>query len=171
MDAIDEPWTRRDHDVLPEGPPVELVEGRFVCEAAPPYGHQRAGARIRRRLYELVGPDRVPDTPVSVPVDEHNVFQPDLVVLDALPEDGARHVGVPALVLEVLSGETALLDRHVKTVAYLALGVGEVWLADPEVGTLEVHTRERARSFEGDVPATSEVVPGLELVPEAIFKR
>ena len=55
--------TRIDYDRLPEGFPAQLIDGHLVREAAPTYGHNRIGARIRAALVSLVGPDRVPDSP------------------------------------------------------------------------------------------------------------
>lgn len=43
------------------------------------------------------------------------------------------------LAVEVFSPSSRLYDRDFKRVAYLALGVAEVWLVDVVAKTVEVH--------------------------------
>ena len=129
---MQQPFTRVDWERLPEGFPAQLIQGQLVKEPAPTYGHQRLGARIRFALLSLLGPDRVPDTPADVLVDDVNVYQPDVVVLRAPADDASHYVGVPLLAVEVLSRSTRKRDRDVKAERLLVLGVEEVWLVDPE---------------------------------------
>lgn len=51
--------------------------------------------------------------------------------------DVLGHTVAPDWILEVLSPSTRRLDRVHKLPRYAAAGVGHVWLADPEVRTLE----------------------------------
>ncbi|MFV1958623.1 MAG: Uma2 family endonuclease [Planctomycetota bacterium] len=161
--------TRADWERLPEGFRAELVRGHLVKEAAPTYGHQRLAARIRFALLSLVGPDRVPDTPAGVLVDDRNVYEPDVVVLARPADDTSPYVGVPLLVVEVLSPSTRQLDRGVKADRLLHLGVAEVWLVDPDDRTIEVRTSDRTVVARDDEEVHSEVLPGFALQPRALF--
>ena len=76
-------FTRADYDRLPEGFPAQLIEGCLVKDASPLPGHQGVGGVISKTLERLVGPRRVFMAPLDVPIDEINVFQPDVAVRKA----------------------------------------------------------------------------------------
>ena len=162
-------FTRREYDLLPEGFPAQLIEGCLVKEPAPTYGHQRIEHRILARLAALVGPDLAIPSPTDVGIDDHNVYQPDIVVLRDFPPDHVRDVGIPLLAVEVLSPSTRRRDREVKTRHLLEAGVEEVWLVDPEAAALEVHRREGPEEARGDTPLESRSLPGFSLTPATLF--
>ena len=166
MEAL---YTRADYDLLPEEFPAQLIAGQLVKEPPPLYGHQRSGARIRLKLLNLCGPDLVPDTPADVGIDDHNVFQPDILVLREAPALDATDVGIPCLAVEILSPSTEKRDRQVKTVRMLEAGVSEVWLVDWRNRVIEVHTPMGSRRFLGQEQAESGTVEGFALVPDDLF--
>ena len=169
MDVLRGLYTRADFDRLPEGFPEELIDGQLVKEPGPTYGHNRVCARIRHALLVLVGPDRVPDSPSDVAIDEHNVFQPDVVVLTEPVADATSYVGVPLLAVEVLSPSTRSHDRMVKAELLLGIGVAEVWLVDPARKTVEVRTVSGRAIARGGDEAVSAALPGFALVPAQLF--
>ena len=184
METVETKFTRREWELLPEGFPAQLLEGRLIREAAPTYGHQYIAARIRHALLQHVGPDRVPDTPADILVDDHNILQPDIVVLAEPGDVASPYVPMPRLVVEVLSPSTRRRDRGVKAGLLLGAGVGEVWLVDPEARTIEIRSTEGSRvvegrsvgdgsfeggSLKGSGVARSEVLPGFEVVADDLF--
>jgi Uma2 family endonuclease len=162
-------FNRSDYDQLPEGFPAQLVEGELVRGPAADYGHQRIVSRIHLRLADLVGPDRVVESPIDVVLDNHNVYQPDLLVLPRAPRSDARYAGMPVLVVEVLSPTTARLDRVRKRRRYLEGGVEEVWLVDRVSETIEVYTTKGARIRDREEAAESEAVEGFRLSYAELF--
>jgi Uma2 family endonuclease len=166
MEAL---FTRREYDRLPEGFPAQLVEGRLVKEPSPTYGHQRAASRLYALLVARFGPDRVLHAPADVVLDDHNVYQPDLVVLDRVPPLHRSDVGIPRVAVEILSPATQRRDRRVKTPRLLAAGVHEVWLVDPEAGTIEVHGPTGVVRVLGAEPVVSRALPDLVLTPDDLF--
>jgi Uma2 family endonuclease len=158
-------FTRGDYMLLPEGLRAELLDGVLVKEPGPTGWHQYLVGKIHHQLAGLVGLDRTVVSPIDVFVDDHNVLQPDILVLaesDAIRR-GDRAVAVPILVIEVLSPATANRDRDPKVGIYLRAGVREVWLVDPETAGVEVWGSEGVESFAvGDTPA-SRAVPGFSL--------
>ena len=67
-------------------------------------------------------------------------MQPDVFVVRKSPEKPVRawaDVGVPLLVIEVLSSGTAARDRGVKRRTYQNAGVGEYWIVDPDARIVE----------------------------------
>ena len=162
-------YTRADYDRLPEEFPAQLIEGYLVKEPPPLFGHQRVGSRLRFEFKKLLGPDLVPDTPSDVGIDDHNVFQPEVVVLRRAPSLESYDVGIPLLAVEILSPSTEKRDRHVKTHRLLHAGVEEVWLIDWRAEVVEVHTAQGHRRYAGDEPIVSAAVEGLRVVPARLF--
>jgi Uma2 family endonuclease len=164
-------FTRKDYDLLPEGFPAQLVRGLLVKEPAPTYGHARLSSRLCAALTAIVGPDRAIHAPADVAIDDYNVFQPDVLVLRAIPPGDHRDVGVPLLAIEVLSPSTARRDREVKRRRLLAAGTAEVWIIDPVAEVVEVYDAEGVRNARGDASIASEAVPGFAVVPADLFRR
>lgn len=169
METMSALYTKADYDRLPEGFPAQLIEGCLVKEAAPTYEHQLLVGRLRDTLVPLVDPALVVVSPTDVVIDEHNVFQPDVVVLGAIPPLKSSDVGIPRIAFEVLSPSSATRDRVVKRERLLAAGVDEVWLLDPHEATIEIWDGSGMRRLVGDEVAASETLPGFRLEPAAFF--
>ncbi len=153
-------FTEDDYRLLPEGAPVQLLDGCLLSDPAPRYGHQRVVGAAYRFLCARFGPDRVVVSPVDVWIDRHNVLQPDVLVARAALPESAERVGIPLLVVEVLSPHTADRDRGIKAATYLRAGVAEVWLADPDARTVEVRTAREGRSSAPSGEVFSAVLDG-----------
>ena len=162
-------FTRCDYDLLPEGFPAQLIDGMLVRTPSPNYGHQRFLTRLLMAFAPHVDEGLVVPAPADVAIDDHNVFQPDLVVLRAAPDHGSSYVGTPRLAVEVLSPSTKRWDRQQKMPALLGAGVEEVWLVDPEARAIERFWPDAEARFEGDEPVTSRVLPDLRLTPAQLF--
>jgi Uma2 family endonuclease len=163
-------FTRADFDRLPEGFPAQLVDGFLVKEDPPTYGHGRLLTALLLRLDALMGDGRVL-TGAGVSTDDHNAYLPDLVVLREVLPDEARYVGVPLLVVEVLSPSTERRDRRRKCPRLLAAGVAEVWLVDLTTRTVERHDADGVETARGEETLRSRVVPGFDVVPARLFAR
>jgi len=160
MDAL---FTQTDYDRLPEGFPAQLIDGMLVRDPSPTYGHQDLQMRLLRLLIPLVEPGLLVASPADVLIDEHNVFQPDIVVLGAIPPRDSHYVGTPRVAFEIFSPSTVARDRDQKTPRLLELGVQEVWLIDPRAGTIECWTQTGTRTAVGDQAIHSGVIPGFSL--------
>lgn len=82
------------------------------------------------------------------------------------------------IVFEYLSPSTANYDRTTKADTYLALGVRELWLIDPETVSIEVRNAtaregrplwERRRYAAGE-QAESQVLPGWQVSVDELFE-
>ena len=116
----------------------EIIDGDHYMTPAPSTTHQTVSKRLQYQLYtqmELAGRGLVFTAPVDVQLTDHDIVQPDLVVV---LEDRAgmithtKIVGAPDLVVETLSPATAAIDTTLKKKLYERTGVGEYWIADPE---------------------------------------
>jgi len=171
-DPSTEPFTREDHAQLPEGFRAILLDGQFVREPAPTFGHQAVVGALYVAAV-AVARDRALVAPADIVVDDLNVLQPDVLVFGEEVESAATAdpESVPVFVAEVLSPRTARRDRNEKTSAYLRAGVAEVWLVDPDALTVDVVTRDGVRRHEPDEVVRSVTVPGLEVTPRELVRR
>jgi len=163
------PFTRADYLALPEGFPAQLIGGQLIREPAPLYDHQRVVARLCYALANLVGPDRALPSPVDVPIDDLNVYQPDVAVFREPVPSGVGGTEVPLIAFEVLSPSGARFDRGIKRRKYLETGVAEVWLVDLKARAIEVHERDGVRRATGSTSLRSTALPELEVAPTSLF--
>ena len=174
-------FTADDYRTLPEtGPRYQLVDGDLILTPAPHTRHQR----ICRNLEVLLvahtarpGGGEVLHAPFDVYLDQHNVLQPDiLLVLDAHAErigpDGLY--GPPDLAIEIASPATAALDRGTKRKVYARHGTQELWLVDHEPDKilayrLQADPEHPHATWTLGESATTPLLPGLEAPLTRIF--
>lgn len=127
-------FTREDRAAMPDdGNRYELVDGALIVSPSPKIPHQAAVVELayvlRARCPEEL---RVYVAPLDIELDERTVVQPDLLVTTAAQASGTDHVGVPLLVVEVLSPSTRHIDLGLKRSRFEAGGVASYWVVDPE---------------------------------------
>jgi Uma2 family endonuclease len=115
----------------------EIIDGVHYMNSAPVPQHQKISRHIQFQLFsaiELNGLGQVMDAPVDIQFSNHDVVQPDLVVV--LTENRiittTKVKGVPDLVVEILSPSTAQRDEGLKKELYEQSGVPEYWVVDPD---------------------------------------
>ena len=168
---------------LPEtGPRYQLIEGDLYIAPAPNRFHQDISRNLQGALDRYLETNPIGilyNAPFDVYLTNIDVFQPDLiVVLNAnrfiLTDAGAE--GPPDFVVEILSPKTRQLDLVNKKRIYARLGVKELWIIDPEPGTIAVHRFEQDPAnpvsvwTEADM-ATSPLLPGFSIKVASIFRR
>jgi Uma2 family endonuclease len=175
--------TADDYRLLPEtGPRYQLIEGELFMSPAPNRYHQDISRNIEFILLKFLEQNpigKIYHAPFDVFLSEHNVFQPDIVYVAKdrhfiLTDAGAE--GAPNLVVEILSGRTAHLDRNPKRKIFTATGVEELWIVDPENKTIEVYFLQRDAERPAAVCGaagvlTSPCFPGLTITATDIFKQ
>lgn len=169
MKTVQIQFTRREYDLLPEGFPAQLVEGCLVRSPSPTYGHQAIVNRLQAALFGQFAVDCIRPAPMDVILDEHNVYQPDVLVFREPPPDEGRGEVLPLICFEVLSPSTACRDRETKLPHLLAAGVREVWLLDPQQRTIEVHDEAGARIVREEEPIRSRTPPTFRLTPADLY--
>lgn len=140
------PLTVEHYKLLPEnGPRYQLIEGDLFMAPAPNRYHQDISRNLEYILLEYLEEHplgKLYDAPFDVYLDDHNVFQPDIIVVmnerrAILTDAGAE--GAPDFVVEILSPKTARFDRDSKRRVYAARGVRELWIIAPEPRTIELY--------------------------------
>ncbi len=121
---------------LPEGEPVELIQGRFIVSPAPSFLHQTVSLLISEILLNAArqGGGCAAAAPIDVVLADHTILQPDLIYVSKARRSIVRPrvEGPPDLVVEILSTANIRRDRVDKLNLYAEFGVAEYWIVDPK---------------------------------------
>jgi Uma2 family endonuclease len=138
-------WTLEELHSLPDdGNKYELVRGVLFVTPPPTNEHETILARLTRMLEPYVAARELGFIyhPRSVVRHEGSEVEPDLMVRAPLPHGASEwdEAPCPILVVEVLSPSTRRRDQTDKRDFYIAVGVSEYWVIDPERQTVRVFT-------------------------------
>jgi Uma2 family endonuclease len=156
---------RATYDDILRAPPdrvAEILAGELVLTPRPTPRHARVGYRLGGGLQGFDSDTGDPGGWWILPEPElhlaGHVLVPDLagwrLPCDEVFGEEPFVAVVPDWVMEVLSPATAHRDRIQKADIYAGLGIGWMWLADPDMETLEVFELRdgvwaRVQAFEG----------------------
>ncbi len=156
----------------------ELIDGEaYAMSPAPATRHQKLLIRLASafEIFFRGKPCEVFPAPTDLKLSDTDVVQPDLLVVCEPDKIKPTHIeGPPALVIEILSPSTELLDRGRKLDLYAASGVKEVWLVTPypsliEIFVLDNGTYRRAHAFTREQPFRCPSFPALQLDLNELF--
>jgi Uma2 family endonuclease len=161
--------------------PVELVRGEIVEMTNPGYRHGnlcfRLALIIGRWLESHAEFDvATNDTGVLIEVDPDTVRGPDLMILRKSKLPGGRgpvgHLTIPPEVaVEIRSPSDRSNDVMRKVALFLAAGVAEVWVIEPDHQRVFIHRdNEETTVFQGSDIVTSPQLPGLECPLAKLFE-
>jgi len=179
-------WTELDFLTLPDtNRIVELSDGRLVIPDMPPFSHQYAVGELFALLRVFVRERQLGTVcmaPMRVRLWPGKIREPDVLFISREHADrlGEEYLGVPDLVMEVLSPRTEhssgteRTDRREKYQEYALAGIPEYWLVDLKARTIEVHTLQKdvyrlLRKWAMGEVARSEALPGLEIPVAAVI--
>lgn len=192
-DLVDEPnatyehYSYADYLTWPMDLVAELIQGKVFkkAAAAPNRIHQRVSLKLSVKLYQFLEGKtcQVYEAPFDVrfPKDskeDHRIFdvvQPDLcVVCDPSKLDERGCIGVPDLIVEILSPGSSKLELKLKYELYESRGVREYWIIHPEHQNLLIYTWVKGNYVPSHLLTTgdvveSEVVKGFKLDLEEFF--
>ncbi len=147
MPALARRWTREEVLALPDdGNRYELIDGTLLVSPSPRYLHQRAIISLLMLLEPYVRTHRIGSlviSPADLDFKSRQVLQPDLFVgalVDGREPAEWKDVGIPFLVVEILSPSTERYDRFTKRHFYQRSGVAAYWIVDLDAGAVEVWT-------------------------------
>ena len=151
MPVLPDDWTlERVHALPDDGNRYELLDGELLVTPAPSWNHQS----VLLALYDAVKPYVASSgalgcliAPAAVTFSQRRELQPDFFAFPVAPGQRVTRfedVGRLVLAVEVLSPNTARVDRYRKRAVYQEEGVDEYWIVDPGA-----HLNERWRP--GDV--------------------
>lgn len=164
-----EEWAR-----LPEDEPGELVEGRLEEEEVASIPHELAVSWLiglfRAWFVARGGFVLGSELKLAIPGPSRRGRKADVVVYSAAPRghdpnDPLTHAS-PDIVVEVVTPtpRDARRDRVEKKPDYSALGVGQYWIVDPQLRTIEILARDPDGRFVEVLAATTgkHAVPGYD---------
>jgi Uma2 family endonuclease len=134
----------------------ELIGGYLFMVPPPDPPHGSIDARLNKSLikflltHEIEGDVHHPREPVYRRAEGATYLEPDMMYVstELSSRMGDKRTSAD-IVFEYISKSNATYDRTTKADTYLALGVRELWLIDPEAVTIEV----RYATLRGDEPA------------------
>jgi len=171
--ALNARLTYDDYAAIPsDGKTYQIVDGEVYVTPAPSPLHQRASKRLQRQLeayFETSGAGEVFNAPIDLILSNHDVTQPDIVVVADKSSITRRGIEAPPLLIaEVLSPSTEKFDRQVKARRFAALGAPHYWVLDPDQRRLECYTNVDgtfvlSAGGEGDAQFVVPVFAGLTI--------
>ncbi len=157
--------------------PVELVRGEIVHMTPPKRSHGSIALVIGATLLNWsakakhgrpVSDSIVRTGPDSIRGPDVSYFVQPKVDRGALTSEGDDIA--PDLCVEVLSPSNTWSEIKQKIDEYLGCGVTEVWIADPELESVEIRrTDEPPRTVRRGESITSDLLPGFEAAVDEFF--
>ena len=174
--ALPEPEDRSHYD---------LIGGHLFMVPPPNPPHGSIDARLNKLLIKFLLDNQIdgevhhPKEPIYRRAQGGTYLEPDMMYIsDELRESMGDKRTSADIVFEYLSKSTRVYDRTTKADTYLALGVRELWLVDPDTISIEVrHAASRAdqpvweifRYSSGD-SAASRVLKGWQFSVDEMFE-
>ena len=129
----------------------EIIDGEMIRKSAPTPMHQRISRKVMVIIDRFISEKKTGEifqSPIDVYLDEYNKPQPDLVFVSEskkaiITNDGI--VGVPDLIIEIISPTSIIRDRIEKKALYEKMSVPEFWLIDPQYTAIEIYTLQNSR--------------------------
>ncbi len=139
-----------DYEAAPrDGNRYEIFRGNVYVSACPTTQHQRVSKRLLGVLMEYFEKGSLGEVfyaPMAVILTNHDIAEPDLLVVDDPELISKRGIeGPPLLVVEILSPSSLSHDRGVKAERYAELGIRHYWIVDPDTDRIECLQLEGSR--------------------------
>jgi Uma2 family endonuclease len=158
---------------------LELIEGELFVTPSPSPLHQYVSGRLEFLFRQLVlglGYGLLFSAPLDVKLAENAVVQPDLILYlpDRRPQvTTTAVVGVPSLVIEILSPSTRTYDLETKRRLYAEHGVPENWVVDTQSHSVAVCSDPREGKYRSERVstdmATSVLIPDFAVDLDELF--
>jgi Uma2 family endonuclease len=135
---------------------LEYIDGMVFMSPSPSTKHQRVSGRLYVSLFRfLEGTDcEVFHAPFDVELSREgqkgtNVVIPDLsVICDKSGLKENKYVGIPTLIIEILSPSNQAHDLVFKLNLYMRYGVKEYWIVNPMLNSVQVYTLNEQEQYE-----------------------
>ncbi|MCJ8007853.1 Uma2 family endonuclease [Lederbergia wuyishanensis] len=127
---------------------LEYIDGFIYMSPSPSIRHQRISRKLLVQLDRFLEgkPCEVFSAPIDIELkndemDGTKIVIPDLsVICDKEGFTDAKYVGVPSLIIEILSPSNQSHDLITKLNIYMTYGVKEYWIVNPILQSITVYT-------------------------------
>lgn len=164
-------WKRRNAFVR-----CELVEGQPITMPPTKRTHGRVESRLVVLLdahLESLGYGEVVSGEVGYQLSENTVRAADIAVhlhcTGQKDSDSGWETSLPDLVVEVISPNDRWTEVEYKSEQYLAAGVRELWIVDPETRTVSIRGPNDLSFYRRQDILHSQVLPKLSLTVDTVF--
>lgn len=127
---------------------MEFINGEIYLQASPSTTHQRISRKLST-IFDIYFSDKDCE-PFIAPFDiilvnenkrSRNKVIPDIsVICDKSGLNDKNYIGVPTLIVEILSPSTAWFDISKKLELYQSFGVEEYWIVSPKNSSVQIFT-------------------------------
>ncbi len=157
---------------------LELIKGVLYMSPPPGEIHDDVFGALNRELQRTLDRNGYKGTILApraaIWIDDDTYLEPDLMYIsDELKHQMKRGRRSRAdIVVEILSPATALYDCTTKSDTYRAMGVREIWLANPETKEIEVRSFEIEKTsvYKHSDSLRSAVLREIEIPLAAVFE-
>ena len=161
----------------------ELINGIIVKRSAPTPLHQEISNELSMLLTPYVKKKKLGKifiAPIDVYLHEHSHVLPDLLFVSKAKNEIIDYsfgiIGVPDLIIEIISPSSISTDKVAKKEDYQNAGVPEYWLIDPANQAVEVYENVKGKFQLFDFAAgegivKSSIIKGFELEVKSIFPQ
>lgn len=147
---VAEKWTYQEMlENLPADSCYELIDNELYEMPAPNTEHQRIALKLVTKLFSFIENKNIGEAfiaPYDVRLDYDNVIQPEILFIkkdNLINVTEKCFVGVPDLVVEIISPKSVYRDQVEKRDLYERFGVQEYWVIDPANQVIEVMYLEK----------------------------
>lgn len=179
--SIDEYFQiRKNSDAL-----LEYIDGFVYMSPSPSTEHQRISRKLENKFENFIegNPCELFHAPYDIELKDEKVkgtkiVIPDIsIICDKSGFTDARYVGVPTLIVEILSPSNQSHDLITKLNLYMSYGVKEYWIVNPMLNAVTIYALNDENMYEqhdvqkskGEV--TSRLFEGFRVDIEDVFKN
>lgn len=142
--------TREESDQL-----LEYIDGVVFMSPSPSTKHQRISGRLHAQLFNLLDGSNceVFHAPFDIELKNEQmegtkIVIPDLsVICEKTGFHENKYVGVPSLIIEIISPSNQSHDLVFKLNLYMQYGVKEYWIVNPLLNTIQVYVLDDNNKF------------------------
>jgi len=142
-------WNYSDFLLFPDdGKRHELIDGEHILSPSPFTKHQRILVNLCTAIKIFLKNHPIGEifvAPMDVILSDIDVVEPDLLFIASEQASiiTKKHImGVPDLVVEIISAGSRKTDEIIKRRLYEQYGVKEYWIIDPELESVKVYRME-----------------------------
>lgn len=164
---------------------LEYIDGVVFMSPSPSTKHQRISSRLHARLFNFLESKKSECEVFSAPfdvelrkegVDEKKIIIPDLSIIcekNGFTEN--KYIGVPTVIVEILSPSNQSHDLVFKLNLYMQYGVKEYWIINPMLNVIQLYVLDEGGQYQQvDVVRErgvikSSVLQGFQVQAEELF--
>ena len=141
---------------------LEYIDGIVYMSPSPSTKHQRISSKLHAKLYNILEGKscEVFHAPFDIllkndDIEGEKLVIPDLsVICDKSGFTDNKYIGVPSLIIEILSPSNQSHDLVTKLNIYMKYGVKEYWIVNPILNTVMLYTLNQDKMYDQSIVKT-----------------